>query len=63
MDTDDLAPPPVKKTGLTPPDFGPMSVADLENYIAALEGEIARARTAITAKDAHRAAAAAFFKS
>ena len=61
LDTDELAPPPVKKAAQV--DLAPMSVAELNSYIAGLEAEIVRAKAAIAAKDAHRNAAAAFFKS
>lgn len=43
-------------------DLAKMSVTDLEEYIATLEAEIARAREAIAAKQSHRSAAEAFFK-
>lgn len=60
LDTDDIAPPPAKKPAKK--DLTPLSVEDLQQYIAELEAEIVRARAAVAAKDAHRAAAAAFFK-
>lgn len=44
-------------------DLKTWSVAELEARIAALDAEIARTRTEITAKKAHSAAANAFFKS
>jgi len=59
LDTDDLEPrkkPPVLK------NLDEMSVAALEDYIAGLEAEIARARSAINAKRASRQGAEAFFK-
>lgn len=40
----------------------PLSVGELRSYIAALQGEIARAEAAIAAKQSHRAGADAFFK-
>lgn len=61
LDADDLTPPPAKKPAVR--DLAPLSVEDLQRYIAELEAEIVRARAAVTAKEAHRAAAAAFFKS
>jgi uncharacterized small protein (DUF1192 family) len=61
LDTDDIAPPPANKPALK--DLTPLSVEDLQQYIAGLEAETARARAAVAAKGAHRAAAAAFFKS
>ena len=54
-------PKPVRKL-LTPPLLDSLGVAELEAYIADLEAEIARVRGKIAAKDAHKAAAAAFFK-
>jgi uncharacterized small protein (DUF1192 family) len=39
-----------------------LGVAELTTYIAALEEEISRAKVAIKALDAHKAAAALFFK-
>ncbi len=39
-----------------------LGVDELRAYIAALETEIARVKAVIAAKDAHKAAAAAFFK-
>lgn len=62
LDTDDVAPPPERRRS-APRDLSPLSVEELNEYIAELEAEIVRARAAISAKDAHRAAAAAFFKS
>jgi uncharacterized small protein (DUF1192 family) len=47
---------------LVPPPLDHLGVAELEAYIADLEAEIARVRGKIAAKDAHKAAAAAFFK-
>lgn len=49
------------------PRFQPMvfdgwDVAQLREYIAALQAEISRAEAAIGARDAQRAAAEAFFK-
>ncbi|MFC7333352.1 DUF1192 domain-containing protein [Rhodocista pekingensis] len=45
-----------------PKDLSTLSVGDLEEYIAGLEAEIARARATIQAKQAVTAAAEAFFK-
>jgi uncharacterized small protein (DUF1192 family) len=59
MDTDDLDPikkKPVKK------DLSRMSIGDLNEYIADLKTEIARAEAAITTKDKARQGAASFFK-
>lgn len=62
LDTDEVAPPPERKKP-APRDLSPLSVEELNVYIRELEAEIERATAAIKAKDAHRAAAAAFFKS
>ena len=43
-------------------DLGPLSVADLEARIAALEGEIARIRSKIESAVNHKASAEALFK-
>ncbi len=45
-----------------PRDLSEMSVAALQDYIADLKGEIARAEAAIAAKQNHRGAAEAFFR-
>ena len=60
MDTDDLEPRPRKPQKL---DFEVMSVEQLNEHIAALEAEIARARAAIAAKTKARGAAESVFKS
>jgi uncharacterized small protein (DUF1192 family) len=60
MDLDELEP---RKKAPTPPDLDRMSVAELKDYIAGLEAEIARAAAKIDAKTAHLAGAAALFKS
>ncbi len=52
-----------KKTLLTPAHLVPLSVHELEAYIAELEAEIARVKTDIKAKAAQRGAAEALFKS
>lgn len=56
---DDLEP---RKQKPVPKDLTTLSVAELNDYIAELEAEIARARTFIDAKQAHKNAAEAFFK-
>jgi uncharacterized small protein (DUF1192 family) len=43
-------------------DISALSAHELEKRIAALEGEIARCREAITARNATKSAADAFFK-
>lgn len=59
MDTDDLEPrkpkPALKK-------LDELGISDLKDYIAELEREIARTRSAIAAKEAARNGAATFFK-
>lgn len=45
-----------------PVDMEPLSIEALENYIAELEGEIARARGAIAAKQGQRSEADQLFK-
>ncbi len=51
INPDDLDPPrPVLKAV----DFAPMSVEELQDYIVALEAEIARAEQAIAKKKAHK---------
>ena len=47
---------------LVPPPLESLGVAELNAYINDLEAEIVRVKAKITAKDAHRAAAAGFFK-
>ena len=51
-----------RKPAVKPKDLDGMAIAELQDYIAALEGEIARARAKIAAKEAHRAGAASLFK-
>jgi uncharacterized small protein (DUF1192 family) len=60
MDEEDLLPqrPPPKLKDLTL-----LGIAELEEYIAGLESEIARARAEIAAKRRHGGAAEALFKS
>ena len=59
MDEQDLEPLTKRKK---PKDLDVMSVEALEEYIAELEAEIARARAAIAGKQSHKAAAESFFK-
>ncbi|HQT64157.1 MAG TPA: DUF1192 domain-containing protein [Acidocella sp.] len=47
---------------LVPPPLDMLGVAELQDYIEVLKAEIARVQAVISAKDAHKAAAAAFFK-
>ena len=58
MDTEDLEPRTVKPALKA---LGPMSVAELEEYIVQLEAEIARARDAIKAKYGVKTDAEALF--
>lgn len=60
MDTDDLEP-VARPSGK--PDLDLMSIGELNDYIAGLQSEIERARTAIDAKQDYRSGAEAFFKS
>ncbi len=59
MDMDELEPrrKPVQQKSLEP-----MSVGELQEYIASLEAEIARAKAAIAAKQTHRAGLDGLFK-
>jgi uncharacterized small protein (DUF1192 family) len=47
---------------LTPLDLTPLSIAELEGYIEALQAEILRSRAAIDAKLQHRGGAEGLFK-
>ena len=58
MDTDDLDPRPAP---LRPPDLEAMSIEALEDYVAGLESEIARARAAIDSKKTAKDSADAVF--
>ena len=49
-------------TQLLRQDLGPLSVAELEARVAALEGEIARSRSKIERAVNHKASAEALFK-
>lgn len=60
MDLEDFEP---RKQKPKPKDLSSISVGDLEEYIAMLEGEIARVREEIARKQSHKSAASAFFKS
>lgn len=59
MEDEDLRP---LKAKPQPRNLDPMSVAELNDYIAELEGEIARARTEIAKKDKIRSGAEALFR-
>ena len=64
MDLEELFPskPDDPLTQLTRQDLDPMSVEELHSRIAALEAEIARARTRIETAVSFRASADAIFK-
>ena len=59
MDFEDLEP---QKQSKKPKPLDNMSVADLKDYVAALQGEIVRAEAAIKAKQAHLEAMNSLFK-
>ena len=59
IDLDELEP---QKQPKKPKDLSGFSVAELEDYIAALETEIARARQAIAAKEKHKTGVQSVFK-
>ena len=59
MDEEDLLP---QRQSKKPRDLSPMGIAELEDYIAAMEGEIARARAEIAQKRKQRGGAEAVFK-
>ena len=59
MDEEDLLP---GKKPAPPKDLSLLGVAELEDYIAGLEAEIARAQAEITQKQQHRGGAEALFK-
>jgi len=60
MEEDDLPRP--RKRWIEPIPLDPISVADLQEYIDALKGEIIRAESAIRGKQSHRSLAEGFFK-
>jgi uncharacterized small protein (DUF1192 family) len=59
MDEEDLLP---RRQKAPPRDLTLLGIAELEDYIAGLEEEIARARAEIGDKRKHGGAAAALFK-
>ena len=59
MDEEDLLP---QRQPKKPRDLTLLGIAELEEYIAGLEGEIARARAEIAAKQKQRSGADALFK-
>ena len=58
IDADDLEP---RRAKAKLRDLTPMSVEDLQHYIAELEDEITRAAAAIAKKEAHRSGIDALF--
>jgi uncharacterized small protein (DUF1192 family) len=59
MDEEDLLP---QRQPAKPKDLGLMGIAELEEYISRLEGEIARAQAEIAVKRGRRQGAEALFK-
>jgi uncharacterized small protein (DUF1192 family) len=59
MDDEDSRP---RQKRIAPVDLDPMSIEEMNDYIAALEGEIARVRANIGAKQKHRSGADALFR-
>lgn len=59
QDPEDL---PRRRQVLERPRFDGWDVAQLRDYIAELQAEIARAEAGIEAREGHRAAAEAFFR-
>jgi uncharacterized small protein (DUF1192 family) len=59
MDEEDLLP---QRQPRKPKDLSLLGVAELEEYIATLEGEIVRARAEIGARQKQRSGAEALFK-
>lgn len=61
-DADDDLPRPAAVTGLAARDLAPLSIDELNAYIAALEAEISRVRHDIAAKQRHRSGAESIFR-
>ena len=59
MDIEDLEP---RKKAPTPVNLDPLSIEELNDYIAALEAEIARVKAKIATKKSHLAGAASLFR-
>ena len=59
FETDDLE--PLKKKS-QPRNLDPMSIEELQDYVATLKAEIVRVEDKMKAKQSHAAAAASFFK-
>ena len=62
IDLDELAPRKPKHDIVLGEDLSALSVHELENRIASLEGEIARTKEALRSRTATKNAADAFFK-
>ncbi|MGE0024826.1 MAG: DUF1192 domain-containing protein [Hyphomicrobium sp.] len=62
MDWDDLKPPPKPATASVGENLETLSVAELEQRIAAFAAEIARVEAELARKRAHESAAAALFR-
>jgi uncharacterized small protein (DUF1192 family) len=62
MDTDDIAPPPKKKSYELGHDLSKHSVDDLQTLIEDLKAEIARVEQAMQAKQSSLSAAQSVFK-
>lgn len=61
INPDEDLPKPAKSL-LVPPVLDMLGVDELQTYIVALEAEITRVKAVISTKNAHKQAAAAFFK-
>ena len=59
MEMEDLEP---RKKAVAPKELDNLSIQELTDYIAELEGEIARVKAKIAAKQAHLSGAASLFK-
>jgi uncharacterized small protein (DUF1192 family) len=62
MDTDDIAPPPKKKTHELGQDLSTLSVAELQGLIDTLKGEVVRVEKVLSDKQSSLSAAEAAFK-
>jgi uncharacterized small protein (DUF1192 family) len=60
IDADDLEP-QIPKQKMMPRDLQPMGIRELEDYIASLEEEIARADAMIAKKQAHKSGIESLF--
>ena len=62
MDTDDIAPPPKKKTYELGQDLSKHSVTELKGLLDQLKAEIARVEQTLSAKQSSKSAAESVFK-